>query len=217
MQKNEITFILNDQEKIQVLLPCELDDIFRYDDIKAVYIKNNQCEYSIYLNDHIVEFIDVMNTALKEALTGDCKLDEFLQEDLGYLWNQYLNSFQRVSSYKNIKSWIGKKYLMWETLSGASWFYEKEGKFILEITPVYKWHSTDPTPEEKKEYVTYKQFIKNYKPYVVTEISQETIHEWLEQTKYLLALIESNDDKFMIKNEENEKQYQAFMEAQKKE
>ena len=72
-------------------------------------------------------------------------------------------------------------------------------------------------PEEKGEYIAYGQFIKNYKPYVVTEISLETIREWLEQTRYLLALIECNDDKFMIKNEENEKQYQAFIKAQKKE
>jgi hypothetical protein len=198
-------------------LPCKIGNIFRYDNIKVIYIKNNEYELILYSKDFIVEFVDVLNAALKKNLNGGKEIDKSLKKDIGYLWNEDLNCVESNISQEEEFDWIGQKYLLWSQRGIATWLYEKEGKFILEITPVYRWHFKDPTPKEKGEYITYKQFIKNYKPYVVTEISADTIREWLEQTKYLLSLIEFNDDKFIIKNEENEKQYQAFMEAQKKE
>jgi len=217
MHKRDIIFTVNMQERLHVFLPSKLEDIVGFDRVKVVYVKDGVCEQVICLNDVFVEFVEVLDIALKEALTGRCKLDESLEENLGYLWNVYLNSFRRVRSYKNIKDWIGQKYLLRSLHGVASWFYEKDGKFLLEVTPVYKWHSLDPEPEEKGEYVTYKQFMKSYKSYVVTELSRETICEWLEQTKYLLALIECNDDKYLVRDEDMIEKYKAFMEVKKDE
>lgn len=214
MQNNEIIFIISEQERIKIILPCVLDNIWRYDFVEALYVKDGVCELVIYSNDEFVELLRILSVALTRALAGNCVLDELVKEDVGLMWNIYLDSFKRVGSYETIQDCMAQKNLLWETLDNASWFYERNGKFFFEVTPVYKWHSRYPEKEEKKDYVPFEQFIKNYKPYVITELSVEIVREWLRQTEHLLEAIESNDAKYLVKNEEDEKLHQADLYGQ---
>lgn len=192
---NEIIFVINEQERIQVFLPCALDDIFRYDDIRVEYVKDNSCKHTIYVNDHIIEFVGVLNAALSDALSGRAKLDESIKEDLGLGWNQFLDD----DNYSAKPEWAGRQYLLWCPRDVSSWLYEKNDKIFLELTPTYRWHSMDPTSEEREEYITFKQFMKSYKSYIITELSVDTIREWLTQTRRLSVQIEFNDDRYFIK------------------
>lgn len=215
--KNKVIFTINKQESIQVFFSSKVEDLVRFDDLVAVYVQDSKCEYVIFSHDVAMQFVCGLDVALAKALSGERVLDISLQDNIGYLWNIYLNKSAVTSTGCEIDDWIGYKYLVWGTPSLDVWLYEKEGKFFFEVTPVYMWHFRDPEPEEKEEYVTYKQFMKSYKSFVVTELSRETICEWLEQTKYLLALIECNDDKYLVRDEDMIKKYKAFMEVKKDE
>lgn len=220
MQKNEVIFIINDQERIKLFLPCELNDISRDEDVNAVYVRDGFREQIIYQNDCIFEFVDVLNSCLKLALSGNSKIDASLQANLGYMCNVYLygNGNASISIEQDKSDLRGKHIKLWEVDDATSWLYEKDDKFYFEITPAYKWYYQCPTPEERAEYVTYKQFLKNYKiyPVAVVELGLETMYRWLEQTNNLLALITLSDEKHGILTPEILKLSEMWVEMQKK-
>lgn len=212
LNTDEIVFVINQQERIKIVLPCELDEIFKFHYVDAIYIKDNICERPLYLERVFINFVEQLHYSLQDALAGKSKLDKSLQENIGYLWNDYLN--QGTRSRKKMEDWIGEKYLMCESSGVSSWLYEKNGKFFLEITPVYKWHSRYPEKEEKKEYIPYQQFIKDYKSYCVIELSGEIMREWLKQTEFLLNVMYFNDDKYYERHEEPIINYLTWWEEQ---
>jgi len=143
---------------------------------------------------------------LRSALLGNKKLYSSLQQDLGYLWNEYLvggsdrSKFEYKLSPEMRKYWVGKDFMVWCGQDVATWLYEKDGVFWLEITPSYKWHFLEPAPEESN-YITYDEFIKNYKPHVMIELSIDIMKKWLRQTERLIAQVVFNDDKFVVKDD----------------
>lgn len=191
MHGDELVFVINEKERIRVFLSCRVDGMLRWDWIDAEYIHDDVCRYDIYVDDHFGDFIDISLVALKQALTGGCALDESLREDLGYLWNVYLA--QRANDQVPY-GWIGQRYLLWETQALDMWLYEKDGKVFFEITPGYRWHFLEPEPE-KEGYTTFEQFIKSYKPCVITELSTEAISGWLKQIEHLQAVVKINHER----------------------
>jgi len=144
-----------------------------------------------------MELVETLHDGLMQALAHQITLDILLKNDLGYEWNEYLDNHKKASSYASIPEWIGQRYFMWSSYGIAVWLYEKKNKIFLEITPTYKWHFQDPMFTEKSQYISYEQFINNYKPYAVIELNTDKLQEWLKQTERLLAIINSNDEKFM--------------------
>lgn len=216
MQSNEIIFAINEQERIKVILFSPLDNIWRFDFIEALYVKDDVCELLIYTDDELVELLRLLlNGVCIRAFSGKSKLDESIQENLGYMWNVYLDSWRHVRSYQNMPDCISQRYLLRSHRGVAVWFYEKDGKFLFEITPAYKWHSCDLRLKENKGYVPFKQFIENYKPYVITEVSLEALRVWFKQITYLLSLIEFNDNKYSMRDEEDERIYRLYMDMQR--
>lgn len=202
MHQDEIIFVINEHERIQVPLPCELDDVSLFDWADAEYIHDGECKYPIYSGFDFGHFINVFCDALKAVLTGGCTLDESLQENLGYLWNVYLDTSTNAPEGHPLPTWIGMQYLIGGTLDVDVWIYEKEGKIFFEITPIYKWHYRDPEPEAEG-YITFGEFIKNYKPYVIAELSIETVREWLRQVEYLQALVKINYERYKNLSDED--------------
>lgn len=205
MQSNEIIFIINQQERIQLFLSGKMEDILRYDFLKAVYVKDDVCELVIYADYDSMEFVSVLNAALKQALIGECRLDESLRENLGYLWRMYLNDSLKIPIGSKRPTWIGLDYLLWQTGDVDVWLYEKEGKTFFEMTPAYKWHFKKPKSKEKERYITFQQFIENYKSCAVVGLSSKVIREWIQQTDQLLALLFFNDYKYHVYSEDGEK------------
>jgi len=201
--KNDIiSFIINECERIDVFLPEPLDlsdGIFRYDIVKVYYIKDAAERYVIYRNDFIMEFVDVLNRALKRLLTRDKILDTCYTQDIGYLWNKHLRKVSKKNSNLLPYDWDGCTYKLWDLSVTASWLYEKDGNFIFEITPQYEWYFRKPKEREKARYITYIEFMGHYKPCVITQISRETATEWLQQTEEIIALMNLYDDKYLIR------------------
>lgn len=115
------------------------------------------------LHDDDIGGIEVFNKLLKKAITYNLGLHESITEDIGYLWNEYLQTEldQRKKRFvKKDNFWVGLNNFLWEIKGFDTWLYNKDNKIFLEITPTYKW---DYEEIEHEEYVPYREFIKNYK------------------------------------------------------
>ena len=201
MKKSFITYTLNKSQKIKISIPIKLTDLFRYDDVIVNFYNNSQ-RITLFKDFAIVAF-RILRDELIDLLNHTLLLHDSINNNIGYLWmkNLWGRSKKLIYEYSNEdqKFWVGLKFLLWSTPPGKpnTWLFEKNDKFVLEITPSYKW----PTIKEKKSgnYLTYKEFLKNYKPLLVTSISKETAKRWLKKTEKILEIIEGNDSKYFIK------------------
>lgn len=196
MKNNTIIFENNNASYLAFFVPCKKSDVYRYDTIEvAFYLRSKK--YIVYTNDYIVEALVTLNNLLKRAIADKLQLHESINKDIGFLWNEVLqDKGEMFPAYQlgGIEHWVGEKYLLWSVPGKYStWLYQRGSEIFLEITPVYPWHFSEPKPTD--QYYSYEEFIKNYKPLAVVEISKETAQRWLQQIEALLKIIEQNDAK----------------------
>ena len=109
--------------------------------------------------------------------------------DVGYVWNRKLRGDVGLKKDDN-NFWVGSKNLLWETRGDfnpvlETWLYNNENsEIVLEITPSYRWHFSDPAPDE--EYVSYEEFMRNYQPLLFRIISVKIAKQWIRQIEELL-------------------------------
>ena len=117
------------------------------------------------------------NAVLNNKLFFDTKL----RKDPGFEYNQYCKEFIKNSDV------IDKYFFVDNNPLGVypqynSWFYnDEDGNIVFEITPFYPFHYE--TKKSHPDFITYKQFMKNYKPIVKMIIPKERFIEWNEQAK----------------------------------
>jgi hypothetical protein len=187
-------FVITDKQYLKIshdTLPIEkLSDIencceYSYIDIRYVDEDKN---ISILIGSYDTSsFSNKMATSklLANVLEGKAVYDKTVNGDLGFLYNQYREEI--------IDSFIGFDYSFlakFDREVGSaveSWLYnDKEGNIIFEITPLYPWN--DPVLRKDPRRVTYKKFMKNYKPILQTIIPKESIRQWIKQGKELNKL-----------------------------
>ena len=198
MAINQVIFN-NKVESIKILLPQPLDSIFRYDEVTVIFCAQNGAEYTLYKEDFIIEAIRRLYYALKAIFEGKRKLHESITKDIGYYWNKELCGNDKYLVQRQWSDgtvcWIGWDYFLWSSRQIKSWLYEKNNQIYLEVTPTYEW----PSREQKKQgYQTYREFLKNYKPYVVTTINWQVAQDWYKKAGELLEIIEANDAQYKI-------------------
>jgi hypothetical protein len=127
---------------------------------------------------------------MQKLLHGEIVLDDNLTNDPGFEWNQYyegkikdtdvIEKYHFVSnSHKHIRPFYN------------SWLYnDEEDNIILEITPFYSWHNV--TKKTNPEKISYKEWIKHYKPILKIIISKENIKQWAKQSEELAKLYKLN-------------------------
>lgn len=213
MNKKQITFKLNNTEKIVITSEESLNDIHCCSRALITFNKGNEIlkleDNSLVHNLH--EFISL----LTKALNNELNIHKSIQNNLGYLGAHY--SFYSLAENKLIQSglvfdkndWVGEKYQLWAHLcvwDFTGWVYnDKSGNIILELTPRYKGSWFDPDkPKKVKEY---EEFLANYKSYSTTIISIETAKRLLDQAHTILKQIDKNVERFIkeIEQEETEK------------
>ena len=142
------------------------------------------------------ELLEMLNDVIHNNLV----LDESITKSLGYYQAQiYENS--RCKHLKYITGedgdlyWVGGKHNLFDfayAYQQETWLYnDKEGKIWFELSPVYPWFFADS--EEGETVIPFRQWLKNFKPYVVRKISKETAKQWVKQLQDLLKVIEEND------------------------
>ena len=81
-----------------------------------------------------------------------------------------------------------KPYWVWSSLERThTLLYNYENKIYLEISPGCPDLFTDKSARTINK--LFKEFMKTYKPYFVTEIPIETAKQWLEQSEQIIQMI----------------------------
>jgi hypothetical protein len=80
-------------------------------------------------------------------------------------------------------------FWLWSSISKIqTWLYTKDGKIYLEISSSYPWLFVDPEPSDN--FYSFEQYLANYKPIALHEISKETAGQWIKQSEVLLQSME---------------------------
>lgn len=190
MTQSYITFKLNSNQSIKFILPCKKEEVFLTDEININFC-NDKIIYSIYEHDCISYSLRKFINSLKDAINTQLQLHESIQQNIGFLWHNYLHSdggskFVEIE-YEGQTFWIGERYLLWTTKKINTWLYNKNEKIILELTPSYPWHFADPE-DVGTEYFTFAHFINEYKSILIVEIDKCIAINWLAQAEELLEL-----------------------------
>ena len=192
----EITFEININCYIKFIIPCLEKELEGCEETTIVF-HSNQMRYIISEYYCIGSDIEILNTLLKQAISNELQLDASITNDIGYMWNEDLIKTSQLADqgkHELIEDWVGQGYLLWSPRGFSTWLYNKNNKIIFEITPTYLWHHRDP--KEGEDFITYEEFIKNYKPYFILELNKDTAQQWLNKTEELLTIINQNYERY---------------------
>ena len=179
-----------------------LEETYLCDDVTLSLHLDTDKKY-VLSYDCLQYSISTFRGMLQQALESSLGLHDSILLDVGLLWNEKAND-DTVFSFEyeiieNTEHWVGLKNLLWSTPGNikpdlSTWLYnDKNGNIIFEVTPTYHWHYSDPEPDDK-DYITYEEFMKNYKPLIIKQIPKDVANEWLSQVNELLKFFEAKLD-----------------------
>ena len=199
-----LIFKLNDEEHFDVIIEESFDWVHC-----CYFAKMALCfdKKTYALGEDSVRYrIELLNTILNRVITGNYFLHPSIKQDIGYLYNEYLQNKSGLTyvKFEERDCWVGEQYYLWESgRQFAVWLYNaSDGSIIFEVTPLYPYHFIEP--EDITKFVPYDEWIKGYKPYVICIIPKEVAVQWLDQAESLLQTIAKNVERF--KNEEERNQ-----------
>ena len=195
MKEHRIKLMLNNNIFIEALIPCKEQEIEGCEETTIVLYLNQE-RYTISKYNCIGLAMEVLNNLLKRALDGRLHLHQSITKDIGYMTNEYFQDSTKELFILNDqeKSWIGLDHLVWSPRGTGTWLYTKDSTILLEVAPLYKWHYSDPKKGE--DFITYEEFIKNYKPYFILKLNKDTAQQWLDKTEELLIIMKQNYEKY---------------------
>jgi len=196
MNSYEIVFALTPQEKIIASLKDPLEFI-GWDDAEPI-IFSYQNNIIVIANGPTYFNIRDLRDFLKKVLNNELLLHKSITEDIGYLVNEYHKNETGfiIERFENgFEAWVGYKYLLWYARANdeayETWLYNDHNKnIIFEITPAYPYFYCDK--KEEPNYVTYKKWIKIYKPYFKSIVPRNIAQFWLEQAEFIVNAIDNN-------------------------
>jgi len=193
MKKSIIKLIINNTKYLTLEMMGPVEEVYLFDDITIVY-HDARKQYVLYTKDFVCEALRGFESVLKLALNNQLTLHESIQEDIGFLWAEYLqrkeNHIFIEEPLENSSCWVGLNYHLFEYKEYDTWLYNKDGEIYLKITPSYQWHFDEP--QKNENFIPYEEFIKNYKPLVILKIDKEQAEEWLKIVSNLVAIAEKN-------------------------
>ena len=68
--------------------------------------------------------------------------------------------------------------------------YNFDEKIYMEIVPMYPWSFDEPA--DNWNYVSFDEFMKNYKPYVFEIIDRKIAMQWQKQCEDILTSVDSD-------------------------
>lgn len=102
--------------------------------------------------------------------------------DPGFEYNQYCKDLIKDSDVINKYFFESNSHTNSQEIY-TSWFYnDVDGNIIFEISPLYKWFNIE-NAESYPEFITYEDFMKNYKVKVHKIIAKEIFIQWNNQAK----------------------------------
>lgn len=116
----------------------------------------------------------------QKLLRNEKQLSKSIVNDLGFEWNQFFKGNSKSNKAFNYH-WMCNDHTEIKPYYN-SWLYnDQDGNIIFEITPFYPWHNT--TKKTNSEKISYREWIKHYKPIVKTIVPKEKFIQWITQAK----------------------------------
>jgi hypothetical protein len=196
MNRYDLKFMLNSTDKIIIKLKEPLAEV------DCCYMADMILEYEqqkILLSREPIFFnMQKLAELLEEALNNKLFLHVSINNDIGYLSNEYYqhrNNIVMNDVLQESLRWIGFTYYLWEgskkNTRYVTWLYNDDnGENVLEVTPAYPYLFCDP--DKEPHYVSYEEWIKNYKPFLNTIIPKKIAQDWLEQAHCIVEQIKAN-------------------------
>jgi hypothetical protein len=188
---HELKLLLNDQESILFKSDISFAEVDCCYPIEVFFIGSNR-SYIVF-DDFATWALEPLIELLKKALKKQLYLDASINENLGFMWNRELHGDEGLTYDGDF--WIGDRYSLWSTRSCSAdrvstWLYNDDDTIVLEITPMYPFHITDP--ETAENFIPYEEFMNGYKSCLTRIIPQAVARQWLVQAEFVLQLIEDN-------------------------
>ena len=182
---NLTKFVISDTQYLKINPECIHDDECKFcANIDLDYIDEANKITIRFGYDHFPSFCSFISKfgRIQQLINNEAIFDDS-SNDLGFEWNQFYQGLIKdtdvlekyhfeSNSHKQIRPYFN------------SWLYnDKDGNVIFEITPFYPWHGE--SKKSNPDFITYKQFMKNYKPILKTIIPKENLIQWIAQAKEL--------------------------------
>ena len=197
---NKIDFKLSDTESLEFVsdgLP--IDQVYMCRNLEIYWREEN---FLLHIGTKSAGDMALFAEHFSAVIDGNLRLHSSIQQDLGYLWNEELqgNPGLFYVSEKDEKSsyWVGLNYFLCSNGRIASrittWLYnDEQGNIILEATPVYKWSMLEYDPADGFPFVSYEDFMKDYKLIFKKIIPKQVAQRWLLQAQQLYEVFYENE------------------------
>lgn len=191
--QNKLTLPINNSAELLVEFTGSVNKL-RCGDWATVTLLQKNVKIRLKIDaDIALETFRSLHYQLTEILDENITIAPELQYILGLKQQQIYQEQCDDILYTNNngKEAYVESYLLWNVPQAYStWLYAKDNKIFLEITPSYPWTFVKPTKKEK--FYTFDEFVKNYKPYAIFEISKKTAREWQQKAQKNVDIIEAS-------------------------
>lgn len=172
-------FDLNHKTKLELLIPDAKDKFNYFNEITnelhmadQIFISFSHKEEKLIVGQDMIDMVlESFQEALAGALSNNLNID-IQPGTVGHYYNMWVQH-----------EWPDRIPLGADVCRHDEvmvWMYNHAGKIYLEIFPRYPWlYVEQEEAEHDKDYVSFDEFIKNYKPIYVSEISQAIAKQWL--------------------------------------
>jgi len=209
MNTSEVVFVINEKERIVLKTAVILQDVFSFTDSAVTYVNDDGLKHTLIESNVLCEFVEELFYHIQDFFGGKMALPASIDDhNIGYLWNENLHyrdhhDLEYLLSEEGRQYWVGQKFLLSSFGGFSVWFYQKNGKAFLEVTPTYRWHFDYPELREIFQYTTYRTFKKNYKSILLIELDEQVLRRWREQLRQLINIIAWGDKMYFAPDKES--------------
>lgn len=195
---NITKFIISDTQYIQIIPePIEKDACKICGHCDLYYIdtkKNISIRFGYSQTNDVCYFFGKYQRTL-DLIDGKNFLYKNIRKDLGFKFNQFHAHALKKKEYQKVMDYYFQDNSHKDILPYfSSWLYnDKNGNVIFEISPFYPWFN-EKNPQKNPEFITYSDFIKNYKIMVKTIIPKENLKKWIPQALKLKRSLGIHND-----------------------
>jgi hypothetical protein len=185
-------FEITKNTSIEILIPNAQDKFNYYyeateklnvfDQLTVLLKQNN--EATILAEDMVDITITIYNNMLEKALQNQVILPEGI--DLGQIGRSYnLDIMYEISDAIDYSL-----FSVWSHKNSRTWLYNNNNKMYLEVSPLYPWLYSDLEEAQKeKDFISFDEFMKTYKPIFFGEIPRASAEHWVRQCDKILESI----------------------------
>jgi hypothetical protein len=163
----------------------------RFDEVNVVYENSGACTF-LFEEEEMQEVIVRLMLAMQHVFQKSRQLSPAIQcGNLGYYFNQTIFDEGYTFDFSHYW-WFSTRYIQ-------TWLYTIDSKIYIEISPSYPWANIElPKNFEQfpKNFVSYEEFMKNYRPIAVVSISPHIAQTWVDQSKVLARELDIEEEFF---------------------